>query len=376
MKLTQIPAATRRLLRAAMPSTPPPRFSASEGHGRPTMMRASAFRLSPLLLLAAAMVALAVLLVHDTPPAAADHGDGETHWSATLTVKVSTGGNFEGCTNGESTFECGPNGALTDDDFTFRDTEYEVQSVFLQGGLFFFELDKELPELVFGRMALEVGDTQFRISPANVNTDRRGASLTDTGLSWTAGDTVNISLVTVPSPVSQSGVELSTETLAVTEGGSATFTIALSADPGTDATVNLVKTQYFQSGVGADDHRWNVNAATVAPETLTFTAGTSGNWGSAQTVTVTAPQDDDSCSEQLVILVLSPTQRYGYVYVGEGNGGYDLNAQGDYVWVGAGEGEYNRQLIDDYDPVGGTSNSVTGVSVTVADDDGGSCGGV
>lgn len=123
-------------------------------------------------------------------------------------------------------------------------------------------------------------------------------------------------------------------TLAVTEGSSGTFTVALTGDPGASVTVTLVRTQYFQSDVGQSDHRWNLNAATVSPATLTFTSGSSGNYAAPQTVTVSGVEDDDCISEQLVILLLA-----------SGDGGYES--------------------------VGG---SVTGVFVTVADDD--QCGGL
>ena len=173
------------------------------------------------------------------------------------------------------------------------------------------------------------------------------------------------------------GVTLSSETLAVTEGGSGTFTVALSADPGASTTVTLVRTQYFSPDDGASGQVWDLNAAAVSPETLTFTSGSSGNWGTAQTVTVTAPEDADSCHERLVVLVLkSSAQVYAYVYVGPNNGSYNLHANGNYVWAGSGRGEYNYQLVDAYEPAGGTSSSVAGVTVTVNDNDGGACGGV
>ena len=57
------------------------------------MMRASIFRLTPLFLLAAALVALAVFLVHNAQPAAAHHG---LVWSAILTEPAAT--NTTGCT--------------------------------------------------------------------------------------------------------------------------------------------------------------------------------------------------------------------------------------------------------------------------------------
>ena len=47
------------------------------------------------------------------------------------------------------------------------------------------------------------------------------------------------------------------------------------------------------------------------------------------------------------------------------------------VYVGAGMGENSYQLVGAYDPVGGSSNAVNGVLVTVDHDDAGQgCGGV
>ena len=141
------------------------------------------------------------------------------------------------------------------------------------------------------------------------------------------------------------GVVLSTETLVVPEGGSATFTAAFTGDPGSDITVSLVNTQYFGQ-YGDPRAVWDMNAVTVSPDELTFTAGSSGDWATAQTVTVSAPEDDDSCSEQLVILLL--------------------------VQTSPGSGDTSP----DYEPVGGSSNAVVGVFVTVTDNDGGACGGI
>ncbi len=356
------------------------------------MMRASVFRLTPFLLLAAMLMAASILLVHDARPAAADHGEEETIWSATLTVKAfGHSGIQRGCHNAQSGAKCSTTSNLTDDDFTYGGASYEVREVAWVHGNSAFALgfDGHIPAGLKDVTVLYVDGTAFPL--ASVTSERTSNPPIETlnirgSIDWSAGDTVTLELkrpAAPPSGVELAGTDLDTSggaghyDIAVTEGASATFTVALSADPGTDATVTLLKTQYNQPGVGADDHRWNVNAATVAPETLTFTAGGSGNWNTPQTVTVTGADDADSCSEQLIILVLSPNRsEYDYVYVGEGNGGYDLNANGQYVWVGTGEGEYNYQQVDGYEPAGGTSSSVTGVSVTVTDDDGGSCGGV
>ena len=336
MKLTQAPTTARRLLRAAMPSTPPPVHT-----------------FYSLLLLAAMLVAASVLLVHDARPAVADHGDEETYWSATLTVQsFGAAGIQRGCDNDQSGAQCSTTSVLTDDDFTYGGTSYEVTEVLQVASDVYFvvKFSKTLPADIKSAASLYVDGTAHSLSAAT------STALTDGGeqlrfptssVAWSPGDTTTLELkrpAAPPSGVELAGTDLDTSggaghfDLAVTEGASATFTVALSGDPGTDASITLVNTQYFQSDVGDSDHRWNMNAATVAPQTLTFTGGTSGDWSTPQTVTVTAPQDDDSCSEQLVILVMLST---------------------------SGESQY-----------GALGGSITGVHVTVADDDGGSCGGV
>ena len=264
-------------------------------------------------------------------PAAPPSGVELATWSGTLTVKNLVGGIILGCENAASANSCSSTSVLTDDDFTYGGVDYEVVDVRLlpSSGNLFFTLNKTITDSLKAALTLNVGGSEFALADAALlNEDgvtNSRARWNSTGLSWSIGDTVRLSL--------------RPELLSIAEGGSATFTLALSADPGTDATVTLLKTQYNQPGVGADNHRWNVNAATVAPESLTFTAGTSGNWGTAQTVTVTGVEDDDRCSEQLVILVLKDTT--------------------------GGESEY-----------GALGGSITGVYVQVADNDGGSCGGV
>ena len=73
------------------------------------------------------------------------------------------------------------------------------------------------------------------------------------------------------------GVAVSSATLTFTEGGSGTYTVALESQPTGTVTVTV--------GDTSDD-------ITASPETLTFTTA---NWNTAQTVTVTA--DDDNVAE-------------------------------------------------------------------------------
>ncbi len=82
---------------------------------------------------------------------------------------------------------------------------------------------------------------------------------------------------------------LSATTLAVTEGGNATFTVRLQANPVTPTSVTLVSN--------------DPGAATVSPTTLNFNAT---NWNQEQTVTVTGVIDNDVFDETPTITLTSP----------------------------------------------------------------------
>ena len=82
------------------------------------------------------------------------------------------------------------------------------------------------------------------------------------------------------------GVEVSASRVTVSEGGSASYTVALESEP-TGAVTVRVTTDLSGTDVG------------VSPAALTFTAA---NWGTAQALTVSAEEDDDTTSEPEVTL--------------------------------------------------------------------------
>ena len=302
-------------------------------------MQAAFFRLSPLLL-AVALVVLAVLMAHDSRPASADHAR-ITAWSGTLTVQSYLAGAFLGCSNADSGVECSSTSVFTDDDFTHGGTTYAVTSVALASGGLGITLSSAIPAAIRSSGTLYVDNTALNFADASYGDNNATVNWSSTGISWSAGDTVHFSLTIPGTP--DYGVTLSVESMTVNEGEAGAFTVALTDDPGADTTITLVKTQYYLSDAGDSDARWNVNAVSLASETLTFT---SSNYANGQPVNVTARQDADSCDEQLVILIL--VQKPG---------------------VGA-----NAAPISS--PVGGSGNSVTGVYVTVNDDETGRCGGL
>ena len=332
------------------------------------MRRASFLRRSPLLLLAAALVALAVFFAHDSRPAAATHG--EVVWSGTLTVSVS--GGDRGC-GGAVGVACSTDVLTSGPEFTLGGVAYEIEEIRVNSsGTLILELDRTIPNSV---TSLQVGNAGFTLANASritVDVPNDRVAWASSGLSWSVGDTVQLRLTIVrPSGVTLAGSSLDTSggghTLTVNEGSSATFTVALSADPGSNTTVQLIRQEFGVHGgepgdrctrlrhkqklpdterYGAAGYDWDRDAASVSPASLTFTAGGSGNWGTAQTVTVSAPRDADTVNEQMVVLLL--------VSQGRQNPG-PHNPQG--------------ATRDYYGPVGGThsGNSVTGVYVKVTD---------
>ena len=91
------------------------------------------------------------------------------------------------------------------------------------------------------------------------------------------------------------GVTVSETSLTIEEGGSDTYTVVLTSQPTSEVIVTI-------GGHSGTDVR--LSGQTLTGDDLNFTPG---NWNSAQTVTVTAAQDDDATHESGVTLSHSVT---------------------------------------------------------------------
>ena len=115
-------------------------------------------------------------------------------WSATLTVDV--GNNQYGCSGHPSHTACSTN--LTDNDFTYNGVGYEVQDLFLHSGhILVFRLNGETGHSMqeeIGPLTLNVGGSTFAIRDAVAATQ---LTWNNTGLRWTDGQTVPVSLTRV-----------------------------------------------------------------------------------------------------------------------------------------------------------------------------------
>ena len=132
---------------------------------------------------------LGALLMLNSVPAAAQ----TNVWSATLTVKDVLASYSFGCENGNSGNECSSTSVLTEDQFTHNGVTYDV-TIIIQTpslGTLSIELNKNIPG-GFASFTLEVGGSSIG-SPASIS--RTDMSWANTGLSWSAGDSVSLSLV-------------------------------------------------------------------------------------------------------------------------------------------------------------------------------------
>ena len=112
-------------------------------------------------------------------------------WSGTLTVR-DLGFSLLGCSNTVATSHC--SSRLTDDDFTHDSTDYAVDFIFLRtNGQLEIEFDTDLTTATQG-LTLNVDGTAFAFEDA----DSKLAAVRvwfNSGLSWSAGDTVSLTLI-------------------------------------------------------------------------------------------------------------------------------------------------------------------------------------
>ena len=170
---------------ASMSSPPPP----------PNLRSSLGFCRSPLLLLAAALVALAAFFAPGGQPAQAQTAP---VWSATLTV--ADGGTWNGY------FRDAALGTLSDRDFTYGGADYQIRRISLadDNAQLRLLLNKTIPDSLKSALTLNVGSSQFSLAdgtPATSTASNDVVFWDNSGLSWSVGDTVSLSL-TEPSTTS------------------------------------------------------------------------------------------------------------------------------------------------------------------------------
>ena len=120
------------------------------------------------------------------------------------------------------------------------------------------------------------GTASFTLTPTNDDVDEADETLSLTGSTTSMDVAVTGTTATIVDD-DERGVAVSAGTLTVTEGSNATYTVVLESQPTATVTVSL-------SASGSSD-------VSISPSSLSFTTG---NWDTAQTVTVSAAQDVDA----------------------------------------------------------------------------------
>ena len=184
-------------------------------------------------------------------PPIAERQSATVVWTATLTPGELGGGYF-GCSN-ESSLTCSSSNNLTDDSFTHDSTTYSISDFFLHSGTLELNVGANPSATTIADLTLNVSGSPFLLSDADVNGSR--IEWTNTGLSWTAGTDVTVSLTEEAEAVAPtvSSVEVTSE-----PGADETYapgeTIEVTVTFGATVTVNTSGgTPRIQLRVGGGD---------------------------------------------------------------------------------------------------------------------------
>ena len=146
-----------------------------------------------ILTLAAVGVVAAVFTVL---PAAPVQAQTDAVWSATLTVS-DLGNSTYGCDNGVEGKECNSTSVMSDDDVEigYPAAAYTVTGISLSGGYLSVHFDKDVNTALSG-LSLRAGSTELAFpDPDEYLLGDDIAYWENTGLSWSDGDTVSLSIV-------------------------------------------------------------------------------------------------------------------------------------------------------------------------------------
>ena len=125
-------------------------------------------------------------------------------WSATLTVQ-DTGGSL-GCDDSLlgtlDSASCRPTAALTDNTFTYGGVDYVLNRLLVTAsGALDLELSKAIPQSLVESVVLRADDVVVSLSNGSIRTQNPASiEVPNSGLSWSAGDTISLSLQGPPPP--------------------------------------------------------------------------------------------------------------------------------------------------------------------------------
>ncbi len=212
---------------------------------------------------------------------------GRTLLSSTLTI-IDLGADGLGCTGGGSTACKTPDLQvvnLNDDDFVIDGVRVTIQQITVSSGTLTVVFGLA-PTTKLKTYSFHVGTTAFALSSATITGQE--AVWSNTGLTWTAGNTVSLSLRLPQSASTTPTVRLSATPSTVTEGQSVTITATLSAalSPNADVVIPLTLT----AGSGTTSSDYGTLASITIPSGQTSATGT-----------ITTTQDADADNETFTV---------------------------------------------------------------------------
>ena len=196
------------------------RLATSAGRSRTPMRRAWPLRLCSLvLLLAAGLVAVTVFFAPGPQPASGQMTD-VTIWSATLTVADLPGEHGDGCDSylSQEELHCVPGQLLTSNSFKYMGTEDSIVGVRVLYGNLRLTFYEPIEELDLSTLTLHVDGEEYPLSNAEVRahasaTVYSAAVWSNTGLSWSPGNTVELKMTTSLCDITQ---EVNDEEITIT----------------------------------------------------------------------------------------------------------------------------------------------------------------
>ena len=211
-------------------------------------------------------------------------------WPGTLTVRDSAG--VLGCSNGFTNNFCSVH--LSDDDFTHDSTDYAITTIFLRtNGRLEIVFDTNLTTATQA-LTLNVDGTAFAFEDADFksSTERRW---NNSGLSWTAGDTVSLTLTTsaVTTAPTVSSVALTSDPNDDDrDGDDATYAIGdtIQATVTFSADVTVTGTPQLTLDVGGTDKTADYSATDSTATQLVFAYTVATNDADTDGIAIAANQ--------------------------------------------------------------------------------------
>ena len=319
----------------------------------------------------------------------------------------------------------GSQGALTPNTFSYREVNHRVVGLITNGGNLIIRFNANPDTSAEDELTLVIGSSRFLLSDATHSTQNQTYTWTNTGITWSAGQTVSIAIegdiydatadvivqpsTTVSVPWSAT-MTVGEETGGTLDGflGSALNFVTTPFGSLSDSTIDIVDgtshsvegVTYDSSGTGTltlytdPAFTGSVSLAYGADDTLATTDATAGTEGTIDKYDW-SPHDDPGWSDghrvALAIVtkknvdatgtpVISGTPRVGEALTAETSGISDANgvpdaAQGfDYQWQSSPDGNTWTDITDAFAPNYYPSDSAVGqrirVQVSFKDDDG------